>query len=155
MPDSEKNDGSVSHRDEYEVGFGKPPIEHRFKPGQSGNPGGRRKATGNILRAIRLDLDEEILITQGKRSRRVSNAEALVRLQINRALSGDWKAFMWVIKLADRTNKIKVPTEAEEQSGVLIMPWEFWQKSEAEQAVDIQREAARRNDLRARGLPYD
>jgi len=32
----------------YRVGHCRPPIEHRFKPGQSGNPGGRarRAATG-------------------------------------------------------------------------------------------------------------
>ena len=117
---------------EYEVGFGKPPVEYQFKAGQSGNPRGRRKASGNILQAIRLDLDEQIRITQGKASKKVSSAEALIRLQIKRALSGDYKAFMWVIKLSDRTNKIKVPTEADEQSGVLMMPWEL-QKSEAEQ----------------------
>ncbi len=26
-----------------EVGYGKPPAEHRFQPGKSGNPGGRPK----------------------------------------------------------------------------------------------------------------
>lgn len=32
----------------YRVGHCRPPIEHRFKPGQSGNPGGKRRraATG-------------------------------------------------------------------------------------------------------------
>ena len=33
-----ENDG------EYVVGPGRPPKEHQFKPGQSGNPGGRPKA---------------------------------------------------------------------------------------------------------------
>ena len=28
---------------DYEVGYGKPPKEHRFKKGQSGNPRGRPK----------------------------------------------------------------------------------------------------------------
>lgn len=28
---------------EYDVGYGKPPKEHQFKPGQSGNPRGRKK----------------------------------------------------------------------------------------------------------------
>lgn len=31
----------------YVVGYGKPPVEHRFKKGQSGNPLGRRKGTTN------------------------------------------------------------------------------------------------------------
>jgi hypothetical protein len=38
----------------YEVGYGHPPSEHRFRPGQSGNPSGKmgRKTTEQILRAI-------------------------------------------------------------------------------------------------------
>jgi hypothetical protein len=30
---------------DYEVGYGKPPKHTRFKPGQSGNPKGRPKAS--------------------------------------------------------------------------------------------------------------
>lgn len=31
----------------YTVGYGKPPVEHRFKKGQSGNPNGRKKGSSN------------------------------------------------------------------------------------------------------------
>jgi hypothetical protein len=36
----------------YEVGYGKPPKQHRFKKGQSGNPGGRPKKAKNKPRPI-------------------------------------------------------------------------------------------------------
>ena len=32
----------------YEVGYGRPPIESRFQPGQSGNPKGRQKRKRNL-----------------------------------------------------------------------------------------------------------
>ena len=34
----------------YEVGYGKPPKATRFKPGKSGNPGGRPKGSGKKSR---------------------------------------------------------------------------------------------------------
>jgi hypothetical protein len=41
-PDGPANDtGNLPAR--YEVGYGKPPAEHRFEKGRSGNPGGRSR----------------------------------------------------------------------------------------------------------------
>jgi hypothetical protein len=36
----------------YEVGYAKPPLETRFKKGQSGNPRGRPRGTRNKLPAL-------------------------------------------------------------------------------------------------------
>lgn len=33
---------------DYEVGYGKPPKEHQFKPSQSGNPTGNTKGRTNL-----------------------------------------------------------------------------------------------------------
>ncbi len=35
--------------DRNRVGYGNPPVDSRFKPGESGNPGGRPKKTPDFL----------------------------------------------------------------------------------------------------------
>lgn len=37
---------------EYEVGYGKPPKKHQFKPGYSGNKKGRPKGSLNVFTEI-------------------------------------------------------------------------------------------------------
>src|SRR5690606_35482513 len=39
--------GSANLPARYDVGYAKPPAEHRFRKGQSGNPGGRPKGAVN------------------------------------------------------------------------------------------------------------
>ena len=50
---------------EYEVGHAKPPREHMWRPGQSGNPGGRPrgspKVSNGILRILKLGANEEFI----------------------------------------------------------------------------------------------
>ncbi len=56
---------------DYEVGRGKPPRSSQFKPGQSGNPGGRKKGSRNFRTIVLEVLDSEIELTEGGRTRRV------------------------------------------------------------------------------------
>ncbi|WP_116394747.1 DUF5681 domain-containing protein [Nitrobacter sp. Nb-311A] len=46
--DSSSDDDHNGASTEYEVGYGRPPIQGRFKPGQSGNPKGIRKRRRNV-----------------------------------------------------------------------------------------------------------
>ncbi|MBO6668018.1 DUF5681 domain-containing protein [Parvibaculum sp.] len=85
---------------EEEVGYGKPPKAHRWKPGQSGNPKGKRKGTKHLSTIVR-ELAERSVVAQdanGER-RRLSRAEATLRVAFNKATRGDIRAIQVVLNL--------------------------------------------------------
>jgi hypothetical protein len=87
------NDGDA---DDFLVGYGKPPAETRFKPGQSGNPKGRPKGAKNFSTLMEKELAQKVTIKEGERRRRVSKREAMVKQLTNKAASGDHKSIQVV-----------------------------------------------------------
>jgi hypothetical protein len=77
---------------DYEVGYGKPPKDTRFKPGQSGNPRGRPKGTKNLKTDLMEELSEKILVREGDCARQVSKQRAMLKALLTRALKGDVRA---------------------------------------------------------------
>jgi hypothetical protein len=55
-----------------EVGYGRPPQAHRFKPGQSGNPRGRPKGAKNEATILRDLLNRKIDVREGGRVRKIT-----------------------------------------------------------------------------------
>jgi len=87
-------------RDDYDVGYGKPPKHTRFKKGQSGNPKGRPKGSRNFA----TDLDEVLSATMtvnenGSPKKVSSQLAALMRLR-EKALKGDPRALDRLLGLA-------------------------------------------------------
>ena len=83
----------------YTVGYGKPPEATRFKPGQSGNPAGRQKGSRNLAGLIQEELGRTIPVTVDGRRQKQPKGRLLVRLQVDKALKGDTKAFQAVVSL--------------------------------------------------------
>ena len=78
----------------YAVGFCRPPLHTRFKPGQSGNPSGRVKGSKNLKTLFHQILNEQIPLQDGTQSKKVTKAEALMRRLVIGALKGDGRSLI-------------------------------------------------------------
>ena len=84
---------------QYKVGYKRPPVSTRFKPGCSGNPKGRPKGQRNFKTIIEEALNAPVLVREGEKKRRVKKAEAIVLRQLDSAMKGDGRATETIIKL--------------------------------------------------------
>lgn len=103
-------------RDDYEVGYGRPPRQHRFKPGVSGNPRGRPRGARSVETILDEQLAEKVPVKKGGKVRRLSKMELIVTQQVNKAVAGDSKAFDRVMKFLNDKNKADA---AEVDQGVI------------------------------------
>lgn len=114
-PDYPKFSGPKSAK--YEVGYGKPPKETRFKPGQSGNPRGRRKGAKNKTPALNEERLKTIILKEAYRTIKVNDgdkpvtvpmAQAIVRTLAINAARGNARAqrlFTDLLTTTERENK--------------------------------------------------
>lgn len=84
----------------YAVGYGKPPIHSRFKPGQSGNPRGRQKGGKSYKETVGEIFNERITVHTPQGTKRMTKLTALAHTNMNNALKGDAKATDRVLKMA-------------------------------------------------------
>jgi uncharacterized protein DUF5681 len=102
------------------VGYGRPPKRHRFRPGQSGNPGGRPKGARTLQSDLVAELRELVLVRENGRKRKLTKQRAVVRALVDAALKGDVRAtnalFSFCSKIPDdRTDaNVEAPLGAED-----------------------------------------
>ena len=85
----------------YRVGYGRPPKEHRFQPGQSGNRKGRPKGAKNTATLLREILDRKIEVRTGSTVRKISVREAILTRFAEFALKGDTKSAAFLLQRYD------------------------------------------------------
>ncbi|MGO9390502.1 DUF5681 domain-containing protein [Rhodoblastus sp.] len=95
---NESGDRQVADED-YAVGYGRPPKDHQFKKGRSGNPAGRpkRKDEGR-LKMIDVLMEPRAAKINGK-TRRMPAGELLFRAQMEKAFQGNSPATKMLLDL--------------------------------------------------------
>jgi hypothetical protein len=83
-----------------DVGYRKPPVETRFKQGQSGNPSGRKKARQATLRESILDvLALPVAAMEKERVVSLGTLEGIFRRVCGKALKGDRRSLIAIFDL--------------------------------------------------------
>jgi hypothetical protein len=87
-----------SEKPEYKVGYKKPPVATRFKPGQSGNRHGRPKKSKNVSTIVGKEASSLVSIIEQGRRKMLSKIEISIKHLANKAASGDLKALLIFIE---------------------------------------------------------
>src|SRR5690348_11340448 len=87
------------HSSGYDVGYGRPPRDTRFRKGQSGNPRGRPKGAQNAARIAQRILNEKIVVRENGTRRTMTKLEAMLKQLTNKGISGDLRAIRELLKL--------------------------------------------------------
>jgi len=91
--------------EEYRVGPGRPPKEFQFKPGQSGNPKGKRRK-GSLVGQLKAELEralrQNVTLRQGEKEQTVTMRAAGIRQLVTQFADGDPRARRDLIHLAGK-----------------------------------------------------
>jgi hypothetical protein len=102
----EASDPPPDHEPKYKVGPGRPPKEHQFRPGRSGNPNGsrgkQRSTYLNLKALLERALSKKVTLKQGDRTRIMTLAAAGIEHLVAQYAKGDRHARRDLIMLAER-----------------------------------------------------
>jgi len=113
--------------DDYDIGYGKPPITTRFKKGRSGNPKGRSKGTKNLKTDLAEELRQTVAVREGETTRSVTKQRAMVKALMAKAIKGDTRAAGKIIDLInallglDQKQGRARPLTAEEEALIEVL----------------------------------
>jgi hypothetical protein len=98
-PDTRRSD------EDYRVGPGRPPKEHQFKPGQSGNPKGAKRKTSlapDLKAMLERALNEKVRLRHGEREQIITKGAAGIAKLVDQFAEGDRHALRDLITLASK-----------------------------------------------------
>ena len=102
-------------RDDYQVGYGKPPRHTQFAKGQSGNPRGRPSGSKNLATLVSEALNEMVIVAEDGGRRKITKGRAIVTQIVNKSAKADWRAIKILLDIV-REIEGRVEPEAAESS---------------------------------------
>lgn len=93
---------------DYDVGYGRPPKASRFKPGQSGNPAGRKRAQPTMVDMLHQILNERVAVQINGERKKLRKHELLIRGIVNRAVNGEVRASKQALDLMKEYGLLKL-----------------------------------------------
>lgn len=102
----------------YRVGYGKPPKGTQFQKGSSGNPNGRPKGALNFTTVFLRTLREKVVTTENGKKKIITKLEASLKQLVNKAASGDLRAFSEVKAMAISAEQGANQDMTEQQQGL-------------------------------------
>ena len=82
----------ADRRDDYAVGYGRPPRHTRFEKGQSGNCRGRPPGAKSLKALLSEALNQSVTVTENGRRHKVTKREAIITQLVNRSATADLRA---------------------------------------------------------------
>src|SRR5689334_15910670 len=92
---------------DYQVGYKHPPLQTRFKPGQSGNPKGRPLGRPNAKTTVARVMNEKVSVREGDKTRHMTKFEAMLQTQTMKGMKGDARSAGMVVNVMTRTGHLK------------------------------------------------
>ncbi len=83
---------------DYEVGYGRPPVASRFKPGTSGNSKGRPRAPKSFAEALEKQLSTKVAVSENGRRKLMQIREIIAGKLVRKAAEGDHQASALLLK---------------------------------------------------------
>lgn len=97
----------MSKDNNEDVGYGKPPKEHQFKPGQSGNPKGRPKGSPNLLKLISKHAAKKVSVLEVGIEKKMARMDVVILAMFNKASKGDVSAARLLIDLVQASSQLE------------------------------------------------
>lgn len=96
----------------YRVGYARPPAEHRFKKGTSGNFKGKSQGRKNLKAEVLEELAVRVSVKKGGPKQQVSTQTVIVKRLVSDAARGNAKARDQLLRLIGEIEKHE-PAKAE------------------------------------------